>query len=501
MHFSIKTKRTDFNRRGVVILKGYLRFYLYNAENKTHNFVDTISQGLSVSPSGKWLLYKKDSGWIVYNVVTNQRREIKLPEYSIPYYCSPDQVFWVVGNKIWIQDLRNLTMLRKYTFTGSIEILNAENQTSELGYNIISSAVNLSKELMLKSTENATISSFLSWKNGQSYHLIPNTEDRITELSYNEDSKSYTWIRENYNRTPEIIVKRKGEKVLTLYASKQPLSTKNITMKYLHYKGPKNEDLRAVLYFPPDFKEDEKYPVVLSIYEMQSQNANKYLYPTFKNSRGFNERLFIESGFMVLLPDISPGEKGPGYSALYCVNQALDQLTEIRQADMKRVGLVGQSFGGYETNFIASQSDRFAAYISGASISDVINNSFSFNYNHFSADYWRYEDGQFRFGDFVVSKKKYIDNNPLYHAHQINAPMLLWTGTSDKNVNPEQTRTLYNILRKHKKKVIALFYQDELHSLTKNNTRKDLSIRMLEWFGCFLLDYQNILWIDKEMRT
>lgn len=477
------------------------RFFLYNPKKNSHIFIDEISQGLSISPSGKWLLYKKDSRWTVINTQTNKRREINLPEYSRPYYDSDNRVLWVKYNELWLQNLSNLKKVKIANLFGPIEILNADNQTSELGLSIINPVIDLHKKLLLKITDrNTGKSSIVSWKNRKCSYLIHHSEDRITDVSYNSISKSYSWIRENYNRAPEIIIKRQAEEARTVYISQQPASTKTLTMKRLFYKGPGNEDLSAVLYFPPDFKDNKKYPVVVSVYEMQSQNANKYLLPTFKNSRGFNERLFLESGYMVLLPDISPGDKGPGYSALHCVNRALDQLSEIRQADMKRVGLVGQSFGGYETNFIASHSDRFAAFISGASISDVINTSFAFNYNHFSADYWRYEDGQFRFGDFVTYKQKYMDNNPLYFAHQINAPMLLWTGTADKNVNPEQTRLLYNVLRKHKKTVIALFYQDELHSLTQNKTRKDLSRKMLEWFGYFFQGYKDISWIDKEMR-
>ncbi|UCA61841.1 prolyl oligopeptidase family serine peptidase [Chryseobacterium rhizoplanae] len=230
---------------------------------------------------------------------------------------------------------------------------------------------------------------------------------------------------------------------------------------------------------------------VVSVYELQSQNANKYLMPTYKNSRGFNERLFLESGYMVLLPDISQRNEG----ALLC-----KQCAGPPQADMKRVGLLGQSFGGYQTNFIATRSNRFAAYISGASISDVIDTSFAFNYNFYFADYWRYEDGQFRLGDFVAQKQKYWDNNPLYYAHQVKAPMLLWTGTADKNVNPEQTRSFYDALRKYRKPVIALFYKDEMHSLTRNPARRDLSIRMLEWMGYFLKDQKEVSWIQKQMK-
>jgi dipeptidyl aminopeptidase/acylaminoacyl peptidase len=190
---------------------------------------------------------------------------------------------------------------------------------------------------------------------------------------------------------------------------------------------------------------------------------------------------------MVLLPDINnTGDQGPGIAALHCVNAVLNELQKVEQVDMTKVGLLGQSFGGYETNFIATQSDRFEAYVSGASISDIINTSFAFNYNFFSADYYRYEDGQFRLGKFTDNKEKYYRNNPLYFADQVKSPMLLWTGTADKNVNPEQTRSFYNALRKYRKLVVALFYKDELHSLMGKEQRNDLTVKMIEWFDYFL---------------
>ncbi|WP_435522756.1 alpha/beta hydrolase family protein [Chryseobacterium indoltheticum] len=96
-------------------------------------------------------------------------------------------------------------------------------------------------------------------------------------------------------------------------------------MKRLQYKGPNNEDLTALLYLPPNIKKNEKLPVVVYIYEIQRKYHNDYLLPTFKNQDGFSMRLLLEAGFMVMLPDITKGSEGPGISALYCVNQAMDQ--------------------------------------------------------------------------------------------------------------------------------------------------------------------------------
>ena len=204
---------------------------------------------------------------------------------------------------------------------------------------------------------------------------------------------------------------------------------------------------------------------------------------------------------MVLIPDINYGNKGAGLSALQCINNALDELSKLEQVDTKKIALMGQSFGGYETNFIATHSNRFAAYISGASPSDIVHMAYSFNYNFKSPDYYRIEGGQFRMGEsFESNNQKYFDNNPLYHASKVTAPMLLWTGTEDKNVDREETRTFFSALRKYRKTVIALFYAGEGHTITQYPAQKDYTLRMLDWFEYFLKNKGNIPWIDKQMK-
>ncbi|WP_435522757.1 alpha/beta hydrolase family protein [Chryseobacterium indoltheticum] len=117
---------------------------------------------------------------------------------------------------------------------------------------------------------------------------------------------------------------------------------------------------------------------------------------------------------------------------------------------MTKVGLMGRSFGGYETNFIATQSNRFAAYISGTGFSDPTHSAFAFNYGTYGPDYARIESGQYHLGDFVANKEKYIKNSPLFYMEQVKAPMLLWAGLKDKNVSPEGNKSTFSALRKYR---------------------------------------------------
>jgi dipeptidyl aminopeptidase/acylaminoacyl peptidase len=86
------------------------------------------------------------------------------------------------------------------------------------------------------------------------------------------------------------------------------------------------------------------------------------------------------------------------------------------------------------------------------------------------------------------------------YAQNVTAPMLLWTGTDDGNVSPEGTKSMFIALRKYKKPVIALFYDKEGHAMKKQETQRDLTVKILDWFNYHLKDYKDISWIHKYIK-
>src|SRR5690606_1745408 len=117
----------------------------------------------------------------------------------------------------------------------------------------------------------------------------------------------------------------------------------------------------------------KKYPMITHVYQKQYAQANNFYLSTFQNSTGFNTSLLTELGYFVFLPDIVISDEGPGLSALECVTKGIEAITnEETSIDKTKLGLIGHSFGGYETNFIITQTNLFAAAVSGAAISDII---------------------------------------------------------------------------------------------------------------------------------
>lgn len=183
------------------------------------------------------------------------------------------------------------------------------------------------------------------------------------------------------------------------------------------------------------------------------------------------------------------------------MNNALDELVKIKGVDSTRLGLVGQSFGGYETSFIAGHSKRFAAYIAGAAVTDPLRMFYSLNKGFDAPEYWRVEGRQYEFKTPLADNpEKYIKNSPIMFAQNVSSPIMLWVGTGDTNVDFEHTRSLYIALRKYRKPVIALFYKDEQHALMQQSNQKDLTLKMMDWWSYFLKDKKDIPWIDKQRK-
>ncbi|MDP9955060.1 dipeptidyl aminopeptidase/acylaminoacyl peptidase [Epilithonimonas hungarica] len=484
--------------------KGSDKLYLWNAVTDVYTFVADVQKQIVISPDGQYLLIEQPEGWKLFNTVSLMDYDLAIDSSAAPYFISSHAVLWTEGARAYQVNLQNSMIKDIYRAKdGNIELLNYERVSTELQYPRDFRSVNVKQGLLLKITNPIDKTQSFAWfKNKKLSVIIPPTKDHITEFTKMRLRDDFYWIRENFNQLPEVKIKRSSENSKTMYISNLGVEEMmKAEFRKLYYKGADGEPVSGTLFMPLQYDPPKKYPVVVHIYEKQDYLTNRFLRPSFANATGFNTALLIASGFAVLLPDISNSEKGPGISALESLNNALDELQKIENMDMQNVGLMGQSFGGYETNFIATQSNRFAAYISGASVSDVIRTYYAFNENFNAPDYYRYEGGQNNYGfTLAENPQKYIANNPIMYAQNINAPMLLWAGKDDGNVSPEGVRSLYIALRKYQKPVIALFYEKERHSLSSLSAQKDLSLKVLDWFNYFLKEQKNIPWINLQMK-
>ncbi|MNK83386.1 Prolyl oligopeptidase family protein [compost metagenome] len=454
------------------------------------------------SPNGNHILTSiHDKKWSVVNMDDLSHQLIDKENLNNPVFAENGRTaFFESDNDLWKYDFstNKLTQLN-IAPQKCIEIINTIRKNSPSGQHNSINFIPAKNPLILRIKDlqnNRT--SYLTWKDGKQQIVIEPTANQIEEIAYSRNFAHFYALEQNFQFAPRLLAKRMGEPQKILLNS---YGSNDLKIDIVNYTINDGTHLKAVLYYPKNFKTDKKYPMVVHVYQIQSSKANKFLKPGYNNPDGIDIRTLIEKGYFVFLPDTIINNDGPGVSGLECVHKALDAIQNIQQIDFKKIGLVGHSFGGYLTDFIATHSDRFATYVSGSGDSDPINSYFSYNYHFPGPYYWDFEIfGNYKIGTFKDLKGKYFKNNPIHFVDQVDKPMLLWTGKKDRRVPWERTMEFYIGLKRNSNFVIALFYPDAGHVFRNNSLeKKDLQTRVLQWWDYFLKDKKDVGWIKKQL--
>ena len=273
------------------------------------------------------------------------------------------------------------------------------------------------------------------------------------------------------------------------------------TSKLIDYTDSKGNALKGVLFYPANYETGKKYPMVVYIYESLSHSLHEYVNPSLLNGIGFNSSNLTSKGYAVLMPDIMYEKGNSGISATDCVVAATTKVISMGVADATKIGLMGHSFGGYETNFIITNTPIFATAISGASVANTVDHYFTFNTIYNSIDGWRYENQQYRMGfSFFENKDAYYRNSPLHNAANITTPLLTWAGALDLNVLPNQASSFYAALRRLNKEHVMLVYPDEGHIFYNPRNQENLTRKIEDWMDYYLKGILKPEWMlsDRE---
>ena len=235
--------------------------------------------------------------------------------------------------------------------------------------------------------------------------------------------------------------------------------------------------------------------MITYIYERLSQRLHQYMPPS--NTNYYNHTVFTHHGYFVLMPDIVFTEGDPGISSAKTIEIAVKKVLESGRVDAEKVGLVGHSWGGYQAGFVPTQTDIFAAAVSGAGLMNLISmygtvtRAFGGN---LESDH--FETSQERMGVTPwQDTERYLRNSPIMQIEKLNTPMLVEVGDNDQNVSWTQGIEFYNAARRHGKHCVMISYANEGHGLRQEKNQRDYQRRILAWFGHYLKGEEAEDWI------
>ena len=250
--------------------------------------------------------------------------------------------------------------------------------------------------------------------------------------------------------------------------------------------GFDGETMQAILYKPENFEANKKYPMIVYFYERRSNSLHSHPSPA-PSASTVNIPYYVSNDYLVLVPDIKYELGHPGRSAMNHVVPATNAVVKMGFVDKDKMAIQGQSWGGYQVAHIVTRTDIYAAAGAGAPVSNMTSAYGGVRWGSGMSRMFQYEKTQSRIGGTLWDRQDlYIENSPLFHVPNIETPLFVMHNDADGAVPWYQGIEFYMSLRRLQKPAWMVVYNDEAHNLRKRKNRKDLSVRMGQFFDHYL---------------
>lgn len=461
-----------------------------------------------LSPSDRFVVWFKDCNYYSYDITTGETRNISegieyplfdedsdrprdLSPYGNAGWSEKDQAFLVYDrHDIWSLDPTGGRKPENLT--------NGEGRRKGLRFRYIITDrdqrfVKTGEEMLLSVFDYSTKENGLALlKYGKPANPAVKTLDKyqFTQIAKAKNAPVYSWQRANFNTSPDIWL-CKGIN----FAKAEIISDANPQMKdyswgtaqlekWYTYDGRPTE---GVLYVPEDFDPNKKYPMLAVFYETNSENLYKH-YTMEPSWSWVNYPFYVSRGYVILVPDIHYTSGVPGESAYQYVCSGVEEMCKrYPWIDKDRIGIDGQSWGGYQTSYLVTRTDMFACAGSGAPVSNMTSAYGGIRWGSGDSRQAQYERGQSRIGrNLWDSPYLYMANSPIFFADRVNTPLLIMHNDEDGAVPWWQGIEMFMALRRLGKPVWMLQYNGEAHNLNERRNRKDITVRLQQFFDHYL---------------
>jgi dienelactone hydrolase len=489
-------------------------WYIVNLANGTRaKILDKTQWPVFGSGEGKYLTYYKEKNWWLYDLakgthtnltgklgVSFEDVEYDGPQKEKPYDSVP---VWLAGDKgVLLYDQFDLWMADPAT--GKV-VKWTNGRADKISFRAVdvyrdSDAIDLNLPIYFRAFNEDTKASGIAMRSPDGAFKMLAMDDSATDLlqkAKNADRMLFSY--QTFEKSPNVFVTN------GLVEQAKPLTKTNPQQEnflwgkteLVRYKSAWGKELAGTLIYPADYKKGGSYPMVTLIYERQSDGLNRYRPPVERDS--YNVQVLSQNGYFVFLPDIAYRLGEPGVSAVQCLEPAVAAVLQKHVGvDPRRVGLMGHSWGAYQTAYAVTVSKAFAVGVAGAPLTDLVSMYDSFYWNSGESNQVIFESSQGRMaGPWWEDMKSYMDNSPIYQAGKMNKPLLIAFGDQDGAVDWRQGQYLYSALRRMGKFIIMLVYPGENHGLARKGNQLDYAHRLRHFFDVYLKGAKPEPWITE----
>jgi len=255
-----------------------------------------------------------------------------------------------------------------------------------------------------------------------------------------------------------------------------------------------NVPLKGMLFKPEGFDPNKKYPMITYFYERLSDGLYNYVAPAGRNT--VNPDVYNALGYLVFFPDIVYTDGYPGPSAAKAIIPGVQALVARGFVDPKRLGVTGQSWGGYQSAYLITATNMFAAAVPNATVVNMTSAYGGIRWQSGMLRQMQYEHSQSRLGGSLWQyPERFIENSPLFKLDRVTTPVLFMANDNDGAVPWYQGIEFYSAMRRLQKEAYLVVYNGDEHNPTKRANQKDIDAKMQAFFGAKLLGAPEPDWM------
>ncbi len=503
--------RNDAAYRGEVSEEGgradYIRIDPSTGEERL--IVEDVRRPMGTSPDGAWFVYLKDGAVQSTNLesleTTNLSSASGIDFIDAEFDLVSERPAYGIGG--WTEDASVILYTRYEAYVVPLDGGPARALTGGLGdrEEIRFRIVRLDPEEDWVDPNGVLLSAYGEWTKRSGYFRarlgrdpeeLIFLDEMIGQVRKASDADRLVFTRQTFEQFPDYWTSDLsfGDPRRVTDANPQISQFawgRRVLIDYVNQRGI---ELQATLALPAGYEEGRRYPMIVYFYEKMSQRHHQFSMPVYDDRPHMST--YASNGYLVLMPDIVYDDGYPGSSALDDVTAAARKAIELGYADPERIGLQGHSWGGYETSFILTQTDMFAAIVTGAPLTNLMsmNNILYKRTGNHNGPILQWSQG--RMGDQPWDDfERWVSQSPVHHAPNISTPFLILHGTDDGAVDWNQGLELYTAARRLGKEVILLSYPGEPHHLGKEANQKDFQMRMKQYFDHHLKGAEAPAWM------
>jgi len=483
-----------------------------------------------ISPTGKYILWydSRVKNYFVYdrNGIRNVTEKITVPLYDEENDVPDDPVPYGVmkwqkeDSAVFIYDRYGVWRVDPKKVRRPLLLI--DNRKNKIQYRYIQvdpdeKFIKPSQQLVFRSfDENTRQTGFWeNWYNNDLDYLdgwsaINDNENvSIGQILKSKDSSIFLFTKESYTSPPDLFINaaqiddtgnhpvhvKKETKLSSLNPQQKDFYWG--TAELFKWKAYDKKESTGIVYKPENFDPGKRYPMICYFYERLSNGLNQYIPPSPTASR-VNISFFVSRGYIVFAPDIHYGIGHPGRDAYNYVVSGARALIRKGFVDSTKIGIQGQSWGGYQVAYLITATDLFKAAWAGAPVANMTSAYGGIRWETGLNRQFQYEKSQSRIGASLWQKPNlYIENSPLFNLPKVRTPLVIMSNDADGAVPWYQGLELFTAMRRLGKQVWLLNYNGEAHNLVERKNRKDIQIREQQYFDWLLKGEKPPKWITE----